>query len=44
VTHNGITVQDVDAVIVAARGVLAETAGTPVGVPAMAGAPARVRG
>jgi threonine aldolase len=44
VTHYGITVQDVDAVIVAARGVLAETAGTPVGVPAMAGAPARVRG
>jgi threonine aldolase len=44
VTHYGITVQDVDAVIVAARGVLAETASTPVGVPAMAGAPARVRG
>jgi threonine aldolase len=44
VTHYGITVQDVDAVIVAARGVLAETAGTLVGVPAMAGAPARVRG
>jgi threonine aldolase len=44
VTHYGIRAQDVDAVIVAARGVLAETAGTPVGVPAMAGAPARVRG
>ena len=44
VTHYGITAQDVDAVIVAVREALAETAGTTVGLPAVTGAPARVRG
>ena len=44
VTHYGITAQDVDAVIIAVREVLAETLGATVGLPGMAGAPAQVRG
>jgi threonine aldolase len=44
VTHYGITAHHIDAVIVAAREALAKTAGTTVGLPAMASAPAQVRG